>query len=111
MVTGTETLLPQCYFVFIALVFNILLSEDTVNSIPIPTTTLRAQHAFLRFLVTCYPEFLGLDMVRECSSCLLPRKRNYPANIMLTSFIASKDTHEDRGGPVTMSDYFGLYRF
>lgn len=51
---GLETLLPQCYFVFIALVFNILLSEDTIEFHPPPTTTL-TQPCILRFLVTCYP--------------------------------------------------------
>ena len=34
--------------------------------------------------------------------------------ILNTSFrpsLASIDTHENRAEPVTMSDYFGLYRF
>lgn len=53
---GLETLLPQCYFVFIALVFNILLSEDTVEfHPPRPTTTLRAQPCIFKIFGNMLP--------------------------------------------------------
>lgn len=73
MVTGTETLLLSVIFVFIALVFNILLSEDTIKFHPPPV---ELNHAFADF-GNMLPRFLGLDTVRECSSY---PEENYPAN-------------------------------